>query len=119
MTAAGESMTEGGTSEDIAAVAEVLSDTPFHRWSQLRAFGDDERRGVFDAATAQVRAGWSTDDHHAEVRKALTVAATEIILALPDWATGDQVLVEHLRCAGAALQAAVELSPGLSARSMT
>lgn len=118
MTTSRKGTAEGSRSDDIAAIAAVLRDTPFHRWSQLRDLGEEARHEAFDAATAKVMTAWTKDEQRTQVRQALTVAATEIILAMPDWATGEPVLVEHLRCACAALQAAGELTPGLNARSV-
>lgn len=98
---AGEQLPE----QQVSDVAELLRATPLHRWAALRERGDAGQEAVFDAAVARVHIGWSCDEHGAQVRDALTVAATEIVLALPSWTGGEQVDVTRLRNARAALTA--------------
>jgi predicted lipid-binding transport protein (Tim44 family) len=109
----------GSESTTVEELAIILRATPYYEWWQLRPGVGAAPLEVFTAAADRVQQAWSEHDRRAEIRRALTAAATEIVLAMPDSCDDGELLVsddltcEHLRKAIEALHAAQQLSPSI------
>lgn len=85
----------------------TLRETPFHEWSTLRQQSLSSVAGDFDSVAARVRQTWSDADRRAQLRQALTAAATSCIQAMADLDASP--VGDHLDGAERALRAAATL----------
>lgn len=99
-------------------LVDALRSTPYHRWSELRAQAAEQEPESFADAEELVRNEWSEEDVRAQIRVALTAAATDIVLAMPDASGGTGEIEARLIRASEALSAAQRLSPAAGLRSV-
>jgi hypothetical protein len=85
----------------------ALRETPFHEWSALRQQARDSVAVDFDSVAARVRQTWSDADRRAQLRLALTAAATSCIQAMAGLDASP--VGDHLDGAERALRAAATL----------
>lgn len=100
------------------SLLDALRGTPYHQWGELRSQVAPHASDSFAAAERLVRGEWSEEHVRAQIRAALTAAATEIVLAMPDTAGGPAEIEARLARASEAVQAAQRLSPSAGLHSV-